>query len=237
MKFLGSSVILTFILLGSQLIRLEASSLPISGPLEWEFKVFLDEKPIGNHEFSLTESAEGLLMETEARFDVKFLFFTAYTYRHNNVEIWDAAGLASIDSYTDANGDIYELNGKREGDAFVLRTRGGEEVLPGQLMTFAYWNPDILKQSRLLNSQTGEYERVDVVDRGVDFIEYRGQSIRARQFDLILDSVPVSVWYAVQDERWVALESVTESGRLLRYQPLRLPEAPVALALLDSQSN
>ena len=214
-----------------------ADSFPLEQPLEWQFRVYLDNKEIGRHDFTLSRSDGGLLLETQANFDVKFLFITAYTYRHRNVETWDANGLASIQSYTDANGEIYELSGQREGDAFILRTRRGQEVLPEQLMTFAYWNPEILGQQQLLNSQTGEYERVDVVDRGVDSVEYRGQAIQARRYDLVLETVPVSVWYAVQDNRWVALESPTESGRVLRYEPLSLPQAPVELALLNDTSN
>ena len=210
---------------------LSADNLPLDQPLEWQFRVYLDDKAIGYHDFTLSRGDNGLRLQTEARFDVKFLFFTAYTYRHSNTEIWDADGLSSLQSYTDANGEIYELDGRRSGDVFMLSTRRGQEVLPRQLMTFAYWNPGILEQQRLLNSQTGEYERIESA------VAYRGRTIRAQRYDLVLDTVPISVWYAVEDNRWVALESPTESGRVLRYEPLRLPEAPVELALLNDGFN
>jgi len=43
----------------------------------------------------------------------------------------------------------------------VTGTRG-QANLPACVMTFAYWNPDLLGQSRLLNVQTGEYMDVQV---------------------------------------------------------------------------
>jgi hypothetical protein len=102
-----------------------------------------------------------------------------------------------------------------------------KDLLPPRLMTFAYWNPDILEQDRLLNSQTGEYEPVQVVERGIGQVKYNGESIAARRFDLVLEETSISVWYDLKDWRWVALESPTESGRVLRYEPTLLPAAAV----------
>ncbi|MGC9452134.1 MAG: DUF6134 family protein [Oceanipulchritudo sp.] len=208
-----------------------AEEIPAASPLEWEFRVFLDDKEIGTHDFLLDANGQEVVLRTEAAFDVKFLFFTAYTYRHRNVEKWDEKGLVSIDAYTDANGQIHDISGERRDEHFVLYSRMEEEKLPRTLMTFAYWNPDILREERLLNSQSGEYEPVRVVERGVSGIEYNGQRIDARRFDLVLEETTISIWYDVKDWRWVALESPTESGRVLRYEPARLPQASVDQSL------
>ena len=114
-----------------------AGSLPLPSPLEWEFDVFLGDKPIGTHAFSLQQEGDALKLQTEATFDVKFLFFTAYTYRHRNTELWDEQGLLSIDAYTYANGEIHDIRGSRKGDKFVLHSLTDKEVLPGELMTFS----------------------------------------------------------------------------------------------------
>lgn len=192
--------------------------------LEWEFEVYLDDKPIGEHEFRLIHEGPGLTLETEASFDVKFLFFTAYTYRHRCVETWDGRGLASIHAKTDANGKETEVRGNRINGSFVVNTNGTKEELPPEIMSFAYWNPEILQEERLLNSQTGEYEEIEVVQRGESPVDVDGRSIPARRYDLIVKDKPVSVWYADSDQRWLALESVAKGDRKLRYVPRRIPQ-------------
>lgn len=198
--------------------------------LQWEFNVFLGDRAIGQHQFTIQREGNLLELRTEASFNVKFLFLTAYTYRHQNTEIWDSAGLVRIDAYTDANGDVYDIEGNRDAGGFSLNSSGERKRLPANLMTFAYWNPNILSQSRLLNSQTGKYEPVRVVDRGEDTVPFEGRTIPARKYDLLLENgAMITLWYALEDDRWVALESITETGRLLRYVPVRLPESSAYL--------
>lgn len=227
------TLILAALSSGAFAAPLWAGTLPMTFPLEWEFAVYLGDKPIGSHAFTLQQEGEGLKLHTEASFDVKFLFITAYTYRHRNTELWDEEGLISINATTDANGKIQEVNGSRQGDVFILNSRADEEVLPAGLMTFAYWNPEFLKESRLLNSQTGEVEPVRVIEQGPDQVKFGERSIPAIRYDVVLQNGGlITVWYAMEDNRWVALESVTDSGRLIRYRPVRLPEHPVELASL-----
>lgn len=192
--------------------------------LEWRFQVYLDDKPIGWHEFRVEQDGPLTLVETEARFDVKILFFTAYRYRHRNIEQYDTTGLFSIDAYTDANGKESVIRGER-GEAYFRLNGGADEKLPLDLKAFCYWSPAILEESRLLNSQTGEYEKVDILDRGDSVITYKGEAIPARQFDIMVKGLPVSVWYSIDDSRWLALESVTKGGRVLRYEPEAIPDS------------
>ena len=205
--------------------------------LEWRFKVFLDEKEIGWHEFRIDPEGTRVKVETEARFDVKFFFITAYRYQHRNVEAWDSKGLVSIDAYTNANGDEYIVRGEREGEHFRLTTGEESTKLPPELKSFCYWSPEILKASRLLNSQTGEYEAVEVIERGGTRVAYNGEEIPAVKYDIMVQGLPISVWYCQEDNRWLALESVTEGGRTLRYEPLELPAGSRVnqnlLAILD----
>jgi hypothetical protein len=192
--------------------------------LEWRFQVYLDNKPIGWHAFRVEQDGPVTSVETEARFDVKILFITAYRYRHRNVEQYDGTGLLSIDAYTDANGKKSVIRGER-GEAYFRLTGGVADKLPVDLKAFCYWTPSILEESRLLNSQTGEYEEVEIIERGESVISYRGESIPARQFDIMVKGLPVSIWYSIDDNRWLALESLTKKGRVLRYEPESLPES------------
>lgn len=202
-------------------------------PLRWSFDVFVDDRLIGEHTFELKSAEEQLILTTKARFEVKILFFTAFRYDHSNTEIWDDRGLVRIDSVTDSNGDQYRVLGERGREAFSLTTQGGEQALPSEIMTFAYWNPAILEARQLLNSQTGEFLEVDVTEQGVEEIPFAEATIEARRYDLRLEQGPITLWYGKEDQRWTALESVTEGGRRLRYVPRELPSNFTLNALME----
>ena len=52
------------------------------------FDVFLDGKKIGYHRFEIDGQERNAAVRSEASFDVKFLFVTAFSYRHSAYEYW-----------------------------------------------------------------------------------------------------------------------------------------------------
>ena len=84
-------------------------------------------------------------------------------------------------------------------------------------MTFAYWNPLFLEQTRLLNPQTGEFLDISVEEVAKELIEIRGLPVSATRFRLTASELEVSLWYS-SDNRWLALESVAKGGRIIRYE-------------------
>ena len=182
---------------------------------EWRFKVFLEDSPIGRQTFRLTEEGPRSTVRIEASLDVKILFFTAYSYRHENEEVWEGGCLESIRTKTDDNGEPFRVSGSRSGEAFLVETAGGKESLPGCVQSFAYWNLEQLRNPRLLNSQTGKYEPVSVREIGEETLSYRGSDVRARRFALESPEFRIDLWYSDANE-WLALESL-RGGRTLRY--------------------
>lgn len=83
-------------------------------------------------------------------------------------------------------------------------------------MTFAYWNPQILKARRLLNAQTGELLPVTVTPQGEETVEVRGKPVAAHRYRISGPRLQIDLWYA--GARWVALEALAEGGRRLRYE-------------------
>ena len=70
---------------------------------QWDFQVFLDDKPIGYHRYTLREAGAERELTSEARFDVKLLFITAYRYAHDASESWRGNCLARLNARTDDN--------------------------------------------------------------------------------------------------------------------------------------
>ncbi len=196
--------------------------------LDWEFEVSLNEKKIGYHSFTVTEEAGRQVLETEAAFDVKLLFITAFKYRHSNTEIWDNGCLESIDARTNSNGKLFEVKGSRNQDRLAVVSSTGDEELGDCVKTFAYWNPEVLESTRLLNSQTGEYESVAVSVDGDDTVAVNGEATDAVRYTLTTKGGDIKLWYAKDTDLWLALEAPAKGGRTIRYTPLSVPRAPAA---------
>jgi len=194
---------------------------------EWRFSVSLDGKPIGYHRFALRERGAERELRSEARFNVKFLFVNAYSYAHDAEERWQGACLRRLEARTDDNGIKNRVQGIRGDSGFKVATDTLTASLAPCVQTFAYWNPQILNATRLLNPQTGSYVPVRVTRIGVDTIEVRGHLVAAERYRLESDSgasetLQIDLWYSAdrngEDKQWLALESTTEDSRRLRYQ-------------------
>ena len=184
---------------------------------EWRFRVFLDDAEIGYHRFSLLGDGPERQLESEARYNVKFLYVTVYRYAHDSRERWQGNCLKQVEANTQDNGKMLAVRGTQDGERFVVTGTRGQANLPACVMTFAYWNPDLLGQSRLLNVQTGEYMDVQVRVLGEETLTVRGAAQRALHYALETRDFRIDLWYSPNKE-WLALESSTEGGRKIRYQ-------------------
>ena len=184
------------------------------------FEVSLDDKPIGTHRFRIAESGAMRVVETEASFDVKILSIPVYRYRHRNTETWQNGCLKQIDSETDANGERYAVDLSKTATGYKIVTPGETETHAVDcMMSFAYWDQRFLQQKRLLNTQTGELIPVQVQALGESKREIGSQSLSVQGFRILAEpqNIDIKVFYHSADGRWVALESVLESGRKLLY--------------------
>ncbi|UCE89532.1 MAG: hypothetical protein JSW10_01455 [Pseudomonadota bacterium] len=183
---------------------------------EWRFRVYLDDKHIGYHNFRLTPTGDLQALESTADFKVKFLMLTVYRYSHASTELWQRGCLRRIYASTDDNGDLSVVRGVTRDDSLMIYTTDGAEARSGCVKTFAYWDRSFLKGKRLLNSQTGEHIDIEVEPLGETIIEVRDKPVPARGYRLLAEDMVIDLWYSAND-RWLALQSTTESGRKLRY--------------------
>jgi hypothetical protein len=184
---------------------------------EWNFKVYLDESAIGYHHFRLSQEQDHQLVETEAEFQVKFLFVTAYRYEHENTEIWKGECLQQIESHTDANGKLMSVRGNQVPEGFQLNTAESSKAVAGCVKTFAYWDPRFLEESALLNSQTGEIIPVQIEPLGQRAIRAQGREVEALGYRMRGKNLDMQIWYSL-DRQWLGLESTIKGGRTLRYE-------------------
>jgi hypothetical protein len=168
----------------------------------WSYRVFLDKREIGTHRFTLSDKGAGTReLLSEARFKLRVLGFPAYRYHHDATERWRDGCLESLVSRTDDNGEPHAVNWRAAGQC---------------VMSFAYWNPEILSKKALLNAQTGVLEPVNVVEMGEERIETAGGAVNAKRYRVTGRKLAIDLWYAGGAD-WVALEA-NAGGRRLRYR-------------------
>lgn len=195
------------IALAAACISVAAGASPAAQPTgEWNFRALLDGKPIGEHRFTVSGQGDERKVVSEADFAVRFLGVTAYRYRHKATEVWRGECLTSLSSTTDDDG-------KPES----VRADQNDALLKGCVMSFAYWNPAIQTQTRLLNAQTGKLEAVQVRRIGSGSVEVRGKPVEATEFRITGPANPIVVWYSAQGE-WIGLDSTVAGGRKLSYR-------------------
>ncbi len=182
-----------------------------------QYNVFLDGDKIGSHRVIIKPEASSKIVEVEANFQVKFLFFNAYEYQHSAREEWNDNCLSKISTSTDDNGSQLFVDGQRQSDAFRIETPKGIATVNGCVKSFAYWDPQLLQASHLLNTQTGEYVAVKTLMLNEEEISLGNSKVKARHYQIISDQFVIDLWYSA-DKDWLALSTTTENGANLRYE-------------------
>lgn len=202
-----------------QLLALLGLSLTssLASASEWPFTAYLDGKEIGQHRFAITESDNAITLTSEADFQVKILFINAYQYQHRASEVWQNDCLQKLEARTEENRDVSLVVGRQQSGSFKVEGPKGQLALPNCTMTFAYWNPRMLQQDKLLNPQTGEWLDVEIRRVGREIIEVRGEKQPALRYRLTAPKMQIDLWYS-EDYRWLALESTTPDGYLISYK-------------------
>ncbi len=191
---------------------------PMLQAKEWAFDVHLDKSKIGSHTFTLNDNT----LTSKAKFNVKVLFIEAYKYDHAAKEQWAGNCLSALEANTIENKVVTKVNGKLDANAFNVKNGKAEQTLPTCVMTFAYWNPKILAQSKLLNPQNAEYLDTTVSKLGAANIEVKGKPTDTTHYKITgalkgVKKLNIELWYN-QDNEWVALKSVTPEGYNIIYK-------------------
>ncbi|MDI1309511.1 MAG: DUF6134 family protein [Methylotenera sp.] len=186
---------------------------------EWAFDVYLDNSKIGQHVFKLSETNE---LTSAAKFNVKVLFINAYQYDHKAVEQWQGDCLNTLESRTIENKVESNIKAKLSAQEFTVDDGKVKQNLPACTMTFAYWNPKIIKQAKLLNPQNGEWLDTKFTNLGTETIAVKNKKIEANHYKLDgslngKSKLKIELWYAANNE-WLALKSITPEGYTINYK-------------------
>lgn len=191
---------------------------PMLQAKEWAFDVFLDKSKIGSHTFTFKDNT----LVSRAKFNVKVLFIDAYKYDHTSKEQWQNDCLSNIEVNTTEDKVTTNVKGKKTASSFEISDGKTSQTLPECVMTFAYWNPKILDQAKLLNPQNAEYLDTTFTKLGATNIIVKGKPTETTHYKLSgalngVKKLNIELWYN-QNNEWVALKSVTPEGYNIIYK-------------------
>ena len=184
---------------------------------EWHFDVSLDGLPIGTHDISVQQKADAHSVVSDMRFRVSLLGFEAGSYEQHEEETWQRDCLTRIDTRTVEKGKVTTVAGRVEGGNFVIDGPGAQQRLPACVMSFAYWNPRVLKQASLINVQTGASTPITVHALDKEAYTVRGASVEATHYRIDTARNKIEVWYS-PDGEWIGLRSTSQQGHVLAYR-------------------
>lgn len=180
---------------------------------EWHFDVSVDGLSIGSHDVVLRENGDARTVQS----DMHFGLLGVNAYQQHAEETWQANCLTRLDTRTEEKGNVTTVTGRLNADGFAIDGPRGHERLAPCVMSFAYWNPAVLKQAHLLNVQTGVWTPVTVQPLGKEQIETRGSSVAADHFRIDTERNRIELWYSSERE-WIGLRSTTRDGHVLTYR-------------------
>ena len=197
------------------LIGFLISATPVIAQAQsWNFDVSMDGKSIGTHQFMLSDKENNQqILKSEAKFDIKILSISFFKYHHQANETWENNCLKKLEAKTQENNQTTIVKGVQEKTAFKISSPSASEINDECVMTFAYWNPKILQQKKLLNPQTGDYLSANITSLGKENVLVKGQTVKADHYKIDTAKFKIDIWYGV-DDTWLALQSLTEDGRI-----------------------
>lgn len=196
---------------------------------DWMFNVYLDDNPIGYHHFQVKQKDKQRHIISKAKFDVKLLFLSVYKYDHENTEVWNNKCIKKLSSKTDNNGEFNFVNLHNndasdknnnidnEVNITVVETSRGKQTFNRCIRSFAYWDLQLLKTDKVLNTQTGELVDIELNHIGPDTITLNGKDVVSEHYRLTGENIEIDLWYSMNN-RWLALKSKTENGKNIYYK-------------------
>jgi len=182
-----------------------------SSSKSWNFEALLDGAPIGTHQFEVVRNGNQIRVNSSAEFRVKLLGITVYRYTQKVQELWRDGCLIGLQATTNDNGTPLQVSAEMQDDGLLIQGPEGKQKVPRCVYSYAYWNPDLLQQTELLNPQTGKLDALRA--------ERISGSATGTRWRLNVKPKPIDIWLNPEGE-WQSLEAVLKGGQLLRYRLL-----------------
>lgn len=172
------------------------------------FEILRNGKPFGTHSLNFSRQDNQLIVDINIEMNYYLGPIRVFKYRHTNQEIWDSGAkkLVSFQAQTDDDGKDLYVNAFFEGGKTIVEGSDGSYEAKGNILGTTYWHQDMLKQSRLINTQYGTLDEITITDLGEEDFEVQDKIMTARHYRMNDGTREVDFWYDVETGQWVGLK-------------------------------
>jgi hypothetical protein len=127
---------------------------------EIHFDVYREGDKVGFHSVGFETDGRNLFVRSSFRVEIDVLFFTAYRYLYQSEAKWVEGKLETLKASVDDDGSAFSLSAVRQGKRMNITSTDGGFSADAPLIPTNHWNANVLGQTRVLNTLTGEVNDV-----------------------------------------------------------------------------
>jgi hypothetical protein len=185
-------------------------------PADVRFRAMHRGAPVGTHSVTFRQQGDLLKVSTRIDITVKVMFFTAFRFKHDAEETWQAGKLVSVQSTTEDNGTRLKVAGHAAADGFRIIGEDGPFLAPAQLLTSnTLWDQRLVHESRLIDVQHGGEVGLVAKRVGEEVVTTPRGRVQAERYQVITPHYAGSIFYD-SDGRWVK-GLIEQQGEILEY--------------------
>ena len=181
-----------------------------------QYAIMRKGEQIGTHTVELKRAGKETSVNLETNVEVKVLFVTAYRFQHSATERWVNGRLVELNSETDDNGTQHKLTAALKGAALEVDADGKAAQVDKNIIPSSLWNPELVRQSVMLDTQTGQVMPISVVDGGSEEVTVETGPAPAHRYT-IKGKFSQDVWYDSRG-RLVQSQLVAKDGSVISYK-------------------
>ncbi len=153
---------------------------------------------IGTYSNVIESVGSTITIRTAAHFMVKALGVGLHREDAQRVEQWQGSRLVFFHGVTVKNGDTTEINGKADGNNFVITSPLGTITAPGTIKPANPWSSRSLDSTTMMRVDNGKVEQVRVSNGGDANVTVDGASVPAKEYE-ISGSTHYKIWIDKRD--------------------------------------
>lgn len=153
---------------------------------------------IGTYTNQIETSGAVITVKTTAHFLVKALGVGLHREDAQRVEQWQGDRLISFHGVTVKNGDTIEIDGKANGNSFVIKSPLGTINAPATVKPANPWSSRSLDSNTMMRVDNGKVEQVKISGGGETNVNVDGASTTAKEYQ-ITGSTKYKIWIDQHD--------------------------------------
>lgn len=197
-------------------VRASFDPLAVYGPTV-AFDIWRKGEKVGEHVTRFERDGDRLRVSSRMEMGISLLFIPVYGFEYRATEVWQQDRLKKLTVRVVDGGEKSQFQAYHEAEGLRVETGEKGYRIDGLIFSTNHWHPQVIKARRVLNTLTGNLNKVRVIARGAEEIKLADGMMTAQRFDYQGELTDTSVWY---DERgrWVKLRFKARDGSIIDYR-------------------